>query len=275
VHLSNAKPGGIRVKIDLSGRVAVVSGASVGIGRAIAQGFAEAGADVVIGSRNAEAIRRAATEITGSTGRHAMGVPADVSQPEGVGALLAAATNHFGKINILVANAGGPPPGSALSLTDAQWEQAFRQNLMSAVWLIRGAVPSMKAQGGGRIITVITSGVKVPIPSLVLSNVFRSGVVALVKTLSLELAAHKILLNNLAPGRIRTRRTQEVDDATARASNRTPEEVERESTAAIPAGRYGEPREFANLAVFLASDQASYITGTTIAIDGGATRSMQ
>jgi 3-oxoacyl-[acyl-carrier protein] reductase len=275
VRLSNAKQGGIRVKIDLSGRVAVVSGASTGIGRAIAQGLAEAGADVVIGSRNAEAVRRAATEITGSTGRHAMGVLADVSQPEGVGALIGAATHHFGKINILVANAGGPPPGSALSLTDAQWEQAFRQNLMSAVWLIRGAVPSMKAQGGGRIITVITSGVKVPIPNLVLSNVFRSGVVALVKTLSLELAPHKILLNNLAPGRIRTRRTQEIDEAAARASNRTPEDVERESTAAIPAGRYGEPREFANMAVFLASDQASYVTGTTIAIDGGATRAMQ
>lgn len=263
------------MKIDLSGRVAVVSGASTGLGRAIAQGLAEAGADVVVGSRNAEAIRRAATEITGSTGRHAMGVPADVSRPEGVDALVGVALNHFGKINILVANAGGPPPGSALTLTDAQWEQAYRQNLMSAVWLIRGAVPSMKTQGGGRIITVITSGVKVPIPNLVLSNVFRSGVVALVKTLSLELATHKILLNNLAPGRIRTRRTQEVDEATARASNRTAEAVERESTAAIPAGRYGDPREFANMAVFLASDQASYITGTTITIDGGATRAMQ
>jgi 3-oxoacyl-[acyl-carrier protein] reductase len=263
------------MKIDLSGRVAVVSGASAGLGRAIAQGLAEAGAEVVVGSRNAEAIRRAATEITGSTGRHAMGVPADVSRPEGVDALIGAALTHFGKISILVANAGGPPPGSALTLTDAQWEQAFRQNLMSAVWLIRGAVPSMKTQGGGRVITVITSGVKVPIPNLVLSNVFRSGVVALVKTLSLELAPHKILVNNLAPGRIRTRRTLEVDEATARASNRTAEAVERESTAAIPAGRYGEPREFANMAVFLASDQASYITGTTICIDGGATRAMQ
>src|SRR5262249_36973815 len=151
------------------GRVAVVSGASVGIGRAIAQGLAGAGAGVVIGSRNAGAIRRAAAEITGNTRRHVMGVAAQGSPPEGGGGPVAAATNHFGKSNILVANAGGPPPGSALSLTDEQWEQAFRQNLMSAVWLIRGAVPSMKAQGGGRIITVITSGVKVPIPSLVLS----------------------------------------------------------------------------------------------------------
>ena len=263
------------MKIDLTGRVAVVSGASAGIGRAIAQGLAEAGADIVLGSRNAERAQRAATEITGSTGRHAMGLAADVSQPQGAEALIRAATQHFGKINILVANAGGPPPGSALALSDAQWEQAFRQNLMSAVWLIRGVVPSMKAQGGGRIITVITSGVKVPIPNLVLSNVFRSGVVALVKTVSLELAPHKILLNNLAPGRIRTARTREVDEAAARATNRPVEDVERETMAAIPAGRYGEPREFANMAVFLASDQASYITGTTIAIDGGATRSMQ
>lgn len=263
------------MKVDLGGRVAVVSGASGGLGRAIAQGLAEAGADVVIGGRNADSIQRAANEIASSTGRHAMGVPADVSRPEGVVALLGAAATHFGKINILVANAGGPPPGSALALSDAEWEQAFRQNLMSAVWLIRGAVPSMKAQGGGRIITVITSGVKVPIPNLVLSNVFRSGVVALTKTLSFELAPHKILVNNLAPGRIRTNRTRAIDEAAAQASNRSVEEIEREVSATIPAGRYGDPREFANMAVFLASDQAGYITGTTICIDGGATRAMQ
>ncbi|HLW59365.1 MAG TPA: SDR family oxidoreductase [bacterium] len=263
------------MKVDLSGRVAVVSGASAGLGRAIAQGLAEAGADVVIGSRTSDAIRRTANEIAGSTGRHVMGVPADVSRPEGVDAILSAAMTHFGKINILVANAGGPPPGSALALTDAQWDQAFRQNLMSAVWMIRGVVPSMKAQDGGRIITVITSGVKVPLQNLVLSNVFRSGVVALTKTLSFELAPHKILVNNLAPGRIRTGRTREIDEAAARASSRSIEEVERQVSATIPAGRYGDPREFANLAVFLASDQASYITGTTITIDGGATRAMQ
>ncbi|TMI83165.1 MAG: SDR family oxidoreductase [Bacillati bacterium ANGP1] len=231
------------MNVDLAGRVAVVSGASAGLGRAIAHGLAGAGADVVIGSRNADAIKRAASEIA--------------------------------KINILVANAGGPPPGSALTLTDADWEQAFRQNLMSAVWLIRGAVPSMKAQGGGRILTVITSGVKVPIPNLVLSNVFRSGVVALTKTLSFELAPHKILVNNLAPGRIRTDRARAIDEAAARASSRPVDVIEREVSAGIPLGRYGDPREFAAMAVFLASDHASYITGTTILIDGGATRAMQ
>lgn len=263
------------MNVDLSGRVAVVSGASAGLGRAIAQGLAEAGADVMMGSRNGDSIRRAAGEIGGTTGRRVLGVAADVSRLEGVDSLLGEAMARFGKINVLVANAGGPPAGSALSLTDAQWEQAFHQNLMSAVWLIRGAVPSMKAQGGGRIITIITSGVKVPIPNLVLSNVFRSGVVALTKTLSLELAPHKILINNLAPGRIHTSRVRQLDEVTARASNRNVEDVERESVAAIPVGRYGQPREFANLAVFLASEHASYITGTTITIDGGATRAMQ
>ena len=263
------------VKVDLAGRVAVVSGASAGIGRAIAQGLAEAGADVVIGSRNADAIKRAASEIAASTGRQAVGVPADVSRADAAAGLLNAAIGRFGKINILVANAGGPPPGSALTLTDADWEQAFRQNLMSALWLIRGAVPSMKAQGGGRILTVITSGVKAPIPNLVLSNVFRSGVVALTKTLSFELAPHKILVNNLAPGRIRTDRTRAIDEAAAKASNRSVDVIEREVSAGIPQGRYGDPREFAAMAVFLASDHASYITGTTILIDGGATRAMQ
>jgi 3-oxoacyl-[acyl-carrier protein] reductase len=260
--------------IDLSGRVAVVSGASAGLGRAIAQGFAEAGADVIIGSRREEAIDRAADEIAASTGREAIGVVADVARPEGADRLVRTALERFGRLNILVANAGGPPPGSALALTDAQWEQAFQQNLMSAVRLIRGAVEPMRAQGGGRIITIITSGVRVPIPNLVLSNVFRSGVVALTKTLSFELAPSGILVNNLAPGRIRTDRTRAVDEAGARSTGRTVDQVERESISAIPLGRYGDPREFANVAVFLASDAASYITGTTILIDGGATRAM-
>ncbi|HLN13411.1 MAG TPA: SDR family oxidoreductase [bacterium] len=263
------------MKIDLTGRVAVVSGASAGIGRAIAEGLADAGASVVLGSRRDEMIRRAAAEITAKTGRKAVGLVADVSHPEGVDRLLGAATAEFGRLDILVCNAGGPPPGSGLTLTDAQWEQAFQQNLMSAVRLIRGAVGPMKAQGGGRIITVITSGVKVPIANLVLSNVFRSGVVALTKTLSFELAPYKILVNNLAPGRIRTARVRAIDEAAANAAGTSVEQAEQEAVALIPAGRYGDPQEFANVAVFLASDQASYVTGTTIVIDGGATRSMQ
>jgi len=262
------------MKIDLSGRAAIVSGASAGIGRAIAQGLAEAGADAVIGSRQEDAVRRAADDIARSTGRRIVGVQADVSQSDGVDRLLETARSTFGRLDILIVNAGGPPRGSGLTLQDEQWEQAFRQNLMSAVRLIRGAVPAMQAQGGGRIITVITSGVKVPLPDLILSNVFRSGVVALTKTLSFELAPHGILINNLAPGRIRTNRTQAIDEANARATGRSAAEVEQESIAAIPAGRYGDPREFANVAVFLASDAASYVTGTTILIDGGATRAM-
>jgi 3-oxoacyl-[acyl-carrier protein] reductase len=262
------------MRIDLSGRVAVVSGASTGLGRAIAQGLAHAGADVVIGSRRDDAIARAAEEIAQSTGRTAVGVPVDVSRTEGAERLLQTALTRFRRLDILVVNAGGPPAGSGLTLTDTQWEQAFQQNLMSAVRLIRGAVPAMKELKWGRIITVITSGVKVPIPNLVMSNVFRSGVVALTKTLSLELAPHGILVNNLAPGRIHTDRLRWLDETRAKEAHRPVEEIERESAASIPAGRYGDPQEFANMAVFLASDQASYITGTTICIDGGATRAM-
>lgn len=262
------------MKIDLSGRVATVSGASAGLGRAIAHGLSEAGADVVIGSRREDAIAQAADAIAGSTGRTVVGVPVDVARPEGVERLLGTTLTRFGRLDILVVNAGGPPPGSGLVLTDAQWEQAFQQNLMSAVRLIRGAVPAMKERKWGRIITVISSGVKVPLPNLVLSNVFRSGVVALTKTLSLELAPHGILVNNLAPGRIRTDRARAVDTAVARDTHRSVEEVERDSAAAIPLGRYGDPQEFAAMAVFLASEAASYITGTTICIDGGATRAM-
>jgi 3-oxoacyl-[acyl-carrier protein] reductase len=262
------------MRIDLSGRVAVVSGASAGIGRAIAHGFAEAGADVVIGSRREDAIARAADEIAGATRRTAVPVAADVATPAGVDRLLDTARTRFGRLDVLVANAGGPPAGSGLALTDAQWEQAFNQNLMSAVRLIRGAVPLMRANRWGRILTVITSGVKVPIPQLVLSNVFRSGVVAYTKTLSFELAPHNILVNNLAPGRIDTDRVRSLDGARAKETGRPVEEIVKESIAAIPLGRYGEPREFAALAVFLASEAASYITGQTICIDGGQTRVM-
>lgn len=262
------------MRIDLSGRVAVVSGASAGIGRAIAHGLAGAGADVVIGSRREDAIARAADEIAGATGRTAVPVAADVATPGGVERLLEAARTRFGRLDVLVANAGGPPAGSGLTLTDAQWEQAFNQNLMSAVRLIRGAVPLMRANGWGRILTVITSGVKVPIPQLVLSNVFRSGVVAFTKTLSFELAPHNILVNNLAPGRIDTDRVRWLDNARAKETGRPVEAIVRESVAAIPLGRYGEPREFAAMAVFLASEAASYITGQTICIDGGQTRAM-
>jgi 3-oxoacyl-[acyl-carrier protein] reductase len=262
------------MQVDLSGRVAVVSGASAGIGRAIAQGFAEAGADVVIGRRREEAVARAADEIAGATRRTAVPVAADVATPAGVDRLLEAAQTRFGRLDILVANAGGPPAGSGLALTDAQWEQAFNQNLMSAVRLIRGAVPLMRANNWGRILTVITSGVKVPIPQLVLSNVFRSGVVAYTKTLSFELAPHHILVNNLAPGRIDTDRVRWIDGVRAKETGKPVEAIVKESEAAIPLGRYGEPREFAALAVFLASEAASYITGQTICIDGGQTRSM-
>ncbi|HET7264797.1 MAG TPA: SDR family oxidoreductase [bacterium] len=262
------------MQVDLSGRVAVVSGASAGIGRAIAHGFAEAGADVVIGSRREDAVTRAADEIAGATRRTAVPVVADVATPAGVERLLGAARERFRRLDVLVANAGGPPAGSGLTLTDAQWEQAYNQNLMSAVRLIRGAVPLMRANGWGRILTVITSGVKVPIPQLVLSNVFRSGVVAFTKTLSFELAPHNILVNNLAPGRIDTDRVRWLDGVRAKETGKPVEAIVKESEAGIPLGRYGEPREFAALAVFLASEAASYITGQTICIDGGQMRSM-
>jgi 3-oxoacyl-[acyl-carrier protein] reductase len=262
------------MQVDLSGRVAVVSGASAGIGRAIAEGFAEAGADVVIGSRREDAVARAADEIAGATRRTAVPVVADVATPAGVDRLLETARSRFGRLDILVANAGGPPAGSGLALTDAQWEQAFNQNLMSAVRLIRGGVPLMRASNWGRILTVITSGVKVPIPQLILSNVFRSGVVAFTKTLSFELAPHNILVNNLAPGRIDTDRVRWFDGVRAKETGKSVDAIVKESVAGIPLGRYGEPREFAALAVFLASEAASYITGQTICIDGGQTRSM-
>lgn len=255
--------------LGLRGKVAMVAAASQGLGKAVALGFAREGANLAICSRNEtalEAVAKAAREY----GVDALAVPADVTRAEDIAHFVERTVSHFGGVDILVTNAGGPPAGTFQDFPDdAPWQAAFELTLMSVVRLIRGVLPSMRARGGGAIIVMTSSSIKVPIPNLILSNVFRAGVAALAKTLAEELAPYNIRVNNVLPGRIATERLLYLDQVNAERAGVSVEEIRQRTIAQIPLGRYGDPEEFANAVVFLASERASYITGTSLQVDGG------
>lgn len=257
------------MQLGLKGKRALVMAASRGLGFACAMGLAEEGCDLLICSRDQAHIDGAAEQIRQATGVRVYGVTCDVSQEASVAGLVATAVEKLGGLDILIHNAGGPPSGGFQAVTVEQWYQAFDQNLMSFVWAVQAAVPEMRRSGYGRILAIASSSIKQPIPNLVLSNATRTGVLGVAKTLARELAPDGILVNVIAPGRIATERIDELDEAQAKRSGRTAEEVRQGSVATIPLGRLGKPEELANLAVFLASEAASYITGTATLVDGG------
>jgi len=198
-----------------------------------------------------------------------------VTKAEDVEAIVAATVGEFGRIDILVNNAGGPPAGNFASLGDAQWQAAFELNLLSTVRLVRLVLPHMRKTGSGRIITIVSTSVKQPIDGLLLSNAIRSGVVGLAKTLSIELASDNITVNNVCPGRILTDRLRQIYHINERVQQGVSEEaVLKEMAQDVPMGRVGIPEELGALVAFLASQQAAYITGTTIQVDGGLVRSL-
>ncbi|MGE0816542.1 MAG: SDR family oxidoreductase [Vicinamibacterales bacterium] len=260
--------------LNLSGKRALVLAASRGLGYATALGLAREGASLVICSRDEGRIQEAAARIREAAGVQVKGLVADVSSADEAARLVQHAVATLGGLDIVVHNAGGPPAGEFLSMTDAQWQKAFDQNVMSFVRLVNAAVPEMKKAGGGRILTIASSSVKQPIPGLVLSNALRTGVWGLVKTLARELGPSGILVNLVAPGRIQTERIEELDQAMAGRRGVDLQQVKRESVASIPLGRLGTPEEFANMLVFLASDAARYVSGQAIIVDGAATAAL-
>lgn len=261
--------------MGLKGKVAVVAGASQGIGKATALGLAREGAKVSICARGEGALNAAAGTIGKENGGQVLAVVADMRKAEDIGKFVGQTVERFGRLDIVVTNAGGPPPGEFMKFTDEDWDRAFRMSFMSAMRLTREAVPHMRRVGGGRIVNITSYAVKEPIAGLVLSNAVRSSVIGMAKTLSRELARDNILINNICPGRIDTERAQKLNQARAERLKRPVEEIHREMTDEIPLGRYGTAEETANLIVFLASERASYITGTTIQIDGGLVRGIQ
>ena len=261
--------------LGLRGKVALVAGASQGIGKAAALGFAREGAKVSICARSEAQLNETAETIRRETGGDVLPVVADMTKAEDIQRFVAKTVEKFGRLDVIVTNAGGPPPGEFMKFTDEDWENAFRLNFLSAVRLTREAVPHMRKIGGGRVINISSYAVKEPIAGLVLSNGVRSGAIGLAKSLSRELAKDNILVNNVCPGRIDTDRARKLNQARAERMKRTVEEINKEMAGEIPLGRYGTAEETGDLIVFLGSERASYITGTTIQLDGGLVRGIQ
>lgn len=259
------------MELGLDGKVALVGGASRGIGKAVAAGLAQEGCRVAICARDQSRLDATANEIRAATGVDVLAVPCDMSSASDIERFVREAAAHFGRIDIVVNNAGGPPPGSFDTHDDAAWQKALDQNFFSVVRTVREALPYLRAAGGGRIVNITSIAVKEPIPGLILSNAARLGVVGLAKTLSRELGLDNITVNNVCPGLTLTDRMRELYGARAQATGRSLEDVLAEESARIPLRRLGQAEDVAALVIFLASDQARQITGTTIQVDGGST----
>ncbi|MCD6290273.1 MAG: SDR family oxidoreductase [Anaerolineae bacterium] len=259
--------------LGLTGKTALVAASSQGMGKAVAMGLAREGVRVAICARGRERLEATAEEIRNETQVDVFAQTADLSKVDDITRLVQAAREHFGHIDILVCNAGGPPPGNFLDFDDSAWQAAFELNLASAIRLCRAVVSDMKARGWGRIITITSMSVKQPIPGLILSNVMRAGVNGMVKTLADELAPYGITVNNVMPGSILTQRIVSLAEHREEEANTTTEEILDHIAQEIPMKRLGNPEEFANVVVFLASERASYVTGTAIQVDGGRIRS--
>lgn len=260
--------------LGLKGKVAMIAGASRGLGYAVARGLAAEGALVSIASRSSQAIEAAAKRIASETGSQTLSAALDVKTGDSISAWGERTIKELGGVDLLFVNAGGPPAGTVLSFDDDAWKSAFELLVLSAVRMVRVATPSMKSRGGGAIVVSTSSAVKEPIPNLALSNVVRSSVAALSKTLAIELAGDHIRVNHLLPGRIDTDRVRELDVIRGKANNSSPEDVKAAYSKTIPLGRYGQADEFAAAAVFLFSDAARYITGASLQVDGGLIRSI-
>jgi 3-oxoacyl-[acyl-carrier protein] reductase len=258
----------------IGGKVALVAASSKGLGRAIAEELAVEGVNLVMCARGEQTLRDTADSIRQKTGVQVIDVPADVSKPADAQRVINAALNTFGRVDILVNNSGGPPSGPFESFTPEAWDSAAQLLLSSAVGLTRAVLPGMKERRWGRILNVTSIAAKQPIEGLMLSNSLRAAVIGFARTLANEVASFGITVNNLLPGYTRTDRVQQLAAAAGKGTPGSSGDIVSRWEREIPMGRLGEPREFAALAAFLASERASYITGSSIAVDGGWIRSL-
>ena len=260
--------------LELSGKVAIVGGASKGLGRACAEVLAQEGVRVMICSRTQADLEQAAEEIRRATEAEILTFPGDLDSPETIKSLVATTVKHFGRLDVLVNNSGGPPLARAATAGEDLWAIAVQRSLLFFVRMCREAIPHLKEQGGGRIINILASTVYQPIDNLALSGATRMGVVAFAKSLADEVGRDNILVNNVCPGSILSDRM--LSNVTSRANELgiPVEEALAQRAAETSLGRVGQPEELAHLVAFLASGKASYITGTTILVDGGLVRSV-
>ena len=256
--------------LGLRGKVALVTGASKGMGKACALGLAAEGARVAMCARNEGDLKAAMEEVKATTKAEVMGVATDVTKIDQVRTLVGRVKETFGSPDVLIANCGGPPRGFFDDFDDAAWQGAVEVSLLSTVRLIREVLPGMRAKKWGRILTIQSVSVKQPLNDLLLSNAVRPGVHGMMKTLALQLASDNILVNTLCPGRILTDRLM----GGLKASGLSREEYLARQSADIPMGRVGTAEEFASVAVFLASERASYVTGVAVQVDGGLVRGL-
>ncbi|HEX5164622.1 MAG TPA: SDR family oxidoreductase [Thermomicrobiales bacterium] len=263
------------MELGLNGKIAMVGGASKGIGFNVARLLAKEGVSVSISSRNEAAIQAAKQQIEAETpGAQVLAVAADLSKAGDIDGWLSTTMERFGGVDLLFTNTGGPPGGTFNDFGDTDWQAAFDLLVMSVIRMTRGVYPSMQARGGGAIVMSTSSSVKEPIANLTLSTVLRASVSALAKSLANEWAGDRIRVNQIVPGRILTDRIRSMDQARSEKSGQPVEEIRRQSEATIPLKRIGDPEEYASGAVFLFSDAASYITGATLQVDGGLIRSV-
>lgn len=254
--------------LGLKGKTALVLGAGGGLGSAIAATLAREGAKVALGDVDEAALARVVGAIA-AAGGEALALKFDLADLGGIDTRVTEIEAKLGAVDVLVNNTGGPPPTPAAGQDPALWAKSFEQMVLSVIALTDRVLPSMRARKWGRIVTSTSSGVVAPIPNLAISNALRLSLVGWSKTLAREVARDGITANIVLPGRIATDRIKFLDQKKAEREGRTVEEVSAESTGSIPAGRYGDPQEYANVVVFLASVPASYVTGSVIRVDGG------
>jgi 3-oxoacyl-[acyl-carrier protein] reductase len=260
--------------LGLKDRVALVAASSQGLGKAVALGLAREGAKLALCARGESTLAAAADEIRAATGAEVLTRALDVTSYEQVRAFVSETVSRYGRLDICVANAGGPPAKSFADTTPEDWQRTSELNLLSTVYLAKEALPVMQRARWGRFIAITSLTVKQPVDGLILSNAIRSGVSGLIKSLANEYGPHNVLVNNVCPGYTATARLMELAGTLAKKEGVTPQQIEARWAAQTPLGRVGQPEEFADVVVWLASERASYVTGVSLQIDGGTVKGL-